>query len=104
MPDFDTLVINATGLGKDAPGSPISDAAQFPLNGIAWDFNYRGDLVFLVRRDHHERHLDAPVGRVRGVRYARQAGARVISRLKANAPTPTSRISAACTSEGSFAM
>ncbi len=42
-----SLVINATGLGKDAPGSPLTDAAQFLENGIAWDFNYRGDLVFL---------------------------------------------------------
>ena len=42
-----SLVINATGLGKDAPGSPITDGAIFPRSGIAWDFNYRGDLVFL---------------------------------------------------------
>lgn len=41
------LVINATGLGKDAPGSPLTDAARFPEGGIAWDLNYRGDLVFL---------------------------------------------------------
>ena len=41
------LVINATGLGKDAPGSPLTDAVVFPKNGLAWDFNYRGDLVFL---------------------------------------------------------
>ncbi len=34
-------------LGKDAPGSPITDAAVFPEDGLAWDFNYRGDLVFL---------------------------------------------------------
>jgi shikimate 5-dehydrogenase len=42
-----SLVVNATGLGKDAPGSPISEAAQFPQNGLAWEFNYRGNLVFL---------------------------------------------------------
>ena len=42
-----SLVVNATGLGKDAPGSPITDAARFPRDGIAWDFNYRGELVFL---------------------------------------------------------
>jgi len=41
------LVINATGLGKDAPGSPLTDAAVFPENGLVWEFNYRGDLVFL---------------------------------------------------------
>jgi shikimate 5-dehydrogenase len=42
-----SLVVNATGLGKDAPGSPITDDAPFPAQGMAWDFNYRGDLVFL---------------------------------------------------------
>ena len=41
------LVVNATGLGKDAPGSPLSRAARFPAGAIAWDLNYRGDLVFL---------------------------------------------------------
>ena len=42
-----SLVVNATGLGKDAPGSPLTDAALFPEHAIAWDLNYRGDLVFL---------------------------------------------------------
>lgn len=42
-----SLVMNATGLGKDAPGSPITDAAVFPQQGYVWDFNYRGELVFL---------------------------------------------------------
>lgn len=41
------LVVNGTGLGKDGPGSPLTDAAEFPENGFAWDLNYRGDLVFL---------------------------------------------------------
>ena len=42
-----SLVVNATGLGKDGPGSPITDAAPFPERGCAWDFNYRGELLFL---------------------------------------------------------
>jgi shikimate 5-dehydrogenase len=42
-----SLVANATGLGKDGPGSPITDDAPFPMDGLAWDFNYRGDLLFL---------------------------------------------------------
>jgi shikimate 5-dehydrogenase len=42
-----SLVINATGLGKDAPGSPLGDDAPWPAGGLAWDFNYRGNLVFL---------------------------------------------------------
>jgi shikimate 5-dehydrogenase len=44
-----SLVVNATGLGKDGPGSPITDEALLPMNGFAWDFNYRGDLEFLRR-------------------------------------------------------
>ncbi len=42
-----SLVINATGLGKDAPGSPLTDRAVWPQGGYAWDFNYRGELLFL---------------------------------------------------------
>lgn len=42
-----SVVINATGLGKDRPGSPLTWDAAFPDKAIAWDFNYRGDLVFL---------------------------------------------------------
>lgn len=42
-----SLVINATGLGKDRPGSPLTDAAVFAEGSLAWDLNYRGDLVFL---------------------------------------------------------
>ncbi len=46
LPDG-SMVINATGLGKDRPGSPISNAARFPRNGIAWELNYRGELDFM---------------------------------------------------------
>ncbi|MBF0815951.1 shikimate dehydrogenase [Microbacterium paludicola] len=42
-----SLVVNATGLGKDAPGSPLTDDARFPADGFAWELNYRGELVFL---------------------------------------------------------
>jgi shikimate dehydrogenase len=42
-----SLVINATGMGKDLPGSPITDAANFPINGVGWELNYRGELQFL---------------------------------------------------------
>ncbi|WP_433077155.1 hypothetical protein ACQP1P_33765 [Dactylosporangium sp. CA-052675] len=41
------LVVNATGMGKDRPGSPLSDAAVFPRGGAVWEFNYRGELGFL---------------------------------------------------------
>ncbi|GAA2751006.1 shikimate dehydrogenase [Amnibacterium kyonggiense] len=42
-----SLVVNATGLGKDLPGSPIGQDALLPRDAIAWDLNYRGDLRFL---------------------------------------------------------
>jgi shikimate 5-dehydrogenase len=42
-----SLVVNATGMGKDRPGSPLTDRAAFPLRGIAWELNYRGELEFL---------------------------------------------------------
>lgn len=44
-----SLVINATGMGKDRPGSPISDAALFPKHGLVWELNYRGELDFLTQ-------------------------------------------------------
>lgn len=42
-----SLIVNATGLGKDLPGSPIGEEALLPRDAIAWDLNYRGDLRFL---------------------------------------------------------
>ena len=42
-----SLVVNATGMGKDRPGSPITPQARFPREAVAWDFNYRGKLRFL---------------------------------------------------------
>lgn len=44
-----SLVVNATGMGKDRPGSPISDDALFPEHGFAWELNYRGELTFLAQ-------------------------------------------------------
>ncbi len=42
-----SIVINATGMGKDTPGSPLTNKGLFPQNGIAWEFNYRGELDFM---------------------------------------------------------
>jgi shikimate 5-dehydrogenase len=42
-----SLVVNASGMGKDLPGSPLTWRAVFPEDGIAWDLNYRGALTFL---------------------------------------------------------
>ena len=42
-----SLIINGTGAGKDFPGSPLTKAANFSVNGFVWDYNFRGDLIFL---------------------------------------------------------
>lgn len=42
-----SLIINATGLGKDRPGSPLTSEGVFPANSLVWELNYRGNLVFL---------------------------------------------------------
>lgn len=42
-----SLVVNATGLGKDVPGSPLGPEARFPEGAVVWELNYRGDLLFL---------------------------------------------------------
>lgn len=59
-----SMVVNATGLGKDRPGSPLTDGVVFPEKGIAWDFNYRGDLVFMdqARRQEAQRNLTVEDG------------------------------------------
>ncbi|KKZ14275.1 MAG: hypothetical protein TQ37_01535 [Candidatus Synechococcus spongiarum 15L] len=44
-----SLVINATGMGKDIPGSPVTDNVYFPDHTVVWDLNYRGPREFLVR-------------------------------------------------------
>ncbi|WP_428374324.1 shikimate dehydrogenase family protein [Lichenicoccus sp.] len=42
-----SLTVNATGLGKDRPGSPLGPNARFPSGGLVWELNYRGNLLFL---------------------------------------------------------
>jgi len=42
-----SLVVNATGLGKDAPGSPTTDAVSYSEHSLVWEINYRGDLLFM---------------------------------------------------------
>ena len=46
-----SLVVNATGLGKDRPGSPLSPGVRFPQGGVVWEFNYRGPRDFLVQAE-----------------------------------------------------
>jgi shikimate dehydrogenase len=43
------LVINATGMGKDLPGSPLTARAVFPQAAAVWELNYRGELLFLAQ-------------------------------------------------------
>ena len=54
-----SLIINATGMGKDTPGSPLTDDALFPHGALGWELNYRGELDFLrqARRRAPERNL-----------------------------------------------
>lgn len=51
-----SMVVNATGLGKDAPGSPTTDAVEYPEHSLIWEINYRGDLLF---KEQAERQIQA---------------------------------------------
>lgn len=44
-----SLVVNATGLGKDAPGSPVGAEILLPEDGVVWELNYRGERPFLTQ-------------------------------------------------------
>jgi len=59
-----SLVVNATGMGKDTPGSPLTDAARFPAEAVVWELNYRGELDFLhqARAQAEERSLQVHDG------------------------------------------
>ena len=35
-----SIIIDATGMGKDTPGSPITDKGLFRSDSIAWEFDY----------------------------------------------------------------
>jgi shikimate dehydrogenase len=50
-----SLVVNATGLGKDRPGSPLTDNCVFPKNGLVWELNYRGSLEFMHQAEAQKR-------------------------------------------------
>ena len=42
-----SIIINATGMGKDTPGSPVTWEGKFPMHSLSWEFNYRGELDFM---------------------------------------------------------
>lgn len=54
-----SFVVNATGVGKDVQGSPISNAVQFPYGSCIWEYNYRGNLEFvkIAEEQAKEKHL-----------------------------------------------
>ncbi|HWM56521.1 MAG TPA: hypothetical protein VNO83_01705 [Pseudonocardia sp.] len=56
-----SLVVNATGMGKDRPGSPLTDAGRFPERGVVWEFNYRGSLEFLAQARAQQQERDLTV-------------------------------------------
>lgn len=43
-----SLIVNATGAGKDRAGSPVTDSVEFPRESVFWDLNYRGELGMLA--------------------------------------------------------
>jgi shikimate 5-dehydrogenase len=62
-----SLIVNATGLGKDRPGSPLTGACRLQRRALVWDLNYRGDLTFLAQARRQRRERDLVV--VDGWRY-----------------------------------
>jgi shikimate 5-dehydrogenase len=56
-----SLIVNASGMGKDIPGSPVTDSARFPERGVVWELNYRGELDFLRQARRQERTRDLRV-------------------------------------------
>lgn len=59
-----SLIVNATGMGKDRPGSPLTEEARFPEQSVVWDLNYRGARDFLRQalRQRTERSLTVEDG------------------------------------------
>ncbi len=53
-----SLIVNATGLGKDRPGSPLTDGCLFPKNSIIWEINYRGTLEFMRQAEKQKSEKD----------------------------------------------
>ncbi|CAM3319931.1 shikimate dehydrogenase [Kibdelosporangium persicum] len=72
-----SLMVNATGMGKDTPGSPISAACRFPPGSLVWEINYRGSLEFLATARARQAVDDLTV--VDGWRYFVHGWAQVIA-------------------------
>ncbi|MGY1603277.1 saccharopine dehydrogenase NADP-binding domain-containing protein [Geodermatophilus sp. SYSU D00815] len=74
-----SLVVNATGMGKDRPGSPLPAAARFPRRSVVWELNYRGSLEFLAQARAQERERELTV--VDGWRYFIHGWSQVIAEV-----------------------
>jgi shikimate 5-dehydrogenase len=88
LPDG-SLVVNATGMGKDRPGSPLGDTARFPERAVVWEFNYRGSLEFLAQARAQQERSELTV--VDGWRYFIHGWTEVISDVF-SIPTPPTTI------------
>jgi shikimate dehydrogenase len=84
-----SLVINATGLGKERPGSPLPSNARFPEEAVVWELNYRGSLEFLAeaRGQQQDRRLTV----VDGWRYFIHGWTQVIADVF-DVPMPPGRV------------
>jgi shikimate dehydrogenase len=84
-----SLVVNATGMGKDRPGSPVSDSVVFPDQARVWEFNYRGSLNFwhqaVGQRDARRLHVED------GWRYFIHGWTQAIAEVF-NIPMPADRV------------
>jgi len=74
-----SLVINATGLGKDRAGSPLSDRVRYPEGAFVWELNYRGSLEMLANARAQEHSRDLTV--VDGWRYFIHGWTQVIAEV-----------------------
>jgi shikimate dehydrogenase len=77
--DQQSLIINATGMGKDLPGSPWPDGMLFPKNSFLWELNYRGSLEFYHQGKLQEKELNLTV--IDGWRYFIYGWTQVISEV-----------------------
>ncbi len=81
-----SLIVNATGMGKDRPGSPLPSGSVLPERGVVWELNYRGALDFL----HQARDQQATKGLtvVDGWRYFIHGWSQVVGDVFDIAMTP----------------
>ncbi len=74
-----SVVVNATGMGKDTPGSPLTDGAIFPCDGVVWELNYRGELDFMCQAQ--DQQVDRNLTVVDGWEYFVHGWSQVISHV-----------------------